>query len=387
MLVRCGDSPHLSQVGLLCNTEDAGLFSNVSRAMELGLPEVNKQPITPQHAVICGGGPSLADTLENIRELKNKGAKVFALNNTAKFLAKHGIRADAQILVDPRGGNVEFVDEVWTDEVFLASQCHPDLFDKCKEIGYPVRLWHAATDGLEKYAPQLGGKHCHVGGGLTVGLAGLCLLHVLGHRQIHLFGYDSSHAQGKSHAYRQDMNRDDEMVTAAVENRLFHCSLAMVGQAHEFKNVSTMLQDFACTLHVYGDGLLPTLWRAWQKEKTERTLTAVYDLGLSPAGFDFSYFLREAEKYRKTNKFDHIDVVFQPGPMFGFRNEDPLPSTEHQNEMLWKVCVGAARKHTSVRNIKVCKKRETIAGAVFPEGYLEDAPKSCFTEVQLERTS
>lgn len=384
MLIRFGDSPQLSQFGLLCNTGDAGLLSNISKAVKLGLPEVEYfKPVT-QPAVVCGGGPSLAETLESIRELKENGARVFALNNAAKYLTEHGIRPDVQIVVDPREQNVAFLEKVWSDELLLASQCHPAMFERAKEIGYPVRIWHTGMKDIEKVVTT--GKQCWIGGGITVGLAGLCLIYTLGHRVIHLFGYDSSHAEDRGHAYRQAI--DCEMVDCAVDNRVFSSSIAMATQAIEFKGVSDMLLENGCELHVYGDGLLPTFWRVWQRDKTERAFTAVYDLGLSPASFDFNYFMREAEKHRKEKKFDHIDVVFQPGPMFGFRNENPLPPAEYSSEMLWRVCVGTARKHPSVRNIEVLKKRRPIQGYVFPEGYLEDSPKSCFKpEVLLEKTS
>lgn len=384
MLIKFGDSPNLSQFGLLCNTGDAGLLSNVSAAMQLGLPEVEYYKPVTQPAVVCGGGYSLAGTLESVRELKAAGARVFALNNAAKYLNENGIRPDVHIIVDPREKNLAFLEKVWSDELLLASQCHPAMFQRAKEIGYPVRLWHTGMKDIEKVVTT--GKKCWIGGGITVGLSGLCLIYTLGHREIHLFGYDSCHATDKSHAYRQEI--DCEMVECAVDNRVFSSTISMATQAIEFKNVSDMLVNGGCDLRVYGDGLLQTFWSVWEREKTEKSMTAVYDLGLSPAGFDFNYFLREAEKYRKEKKYDHIDVVFQPGPMFGFRNEDPLPPAEHSNEMLWKVCVGAARKHPHVRNIEVLKKRRQIAGAVFPDGYLEDSPKSCFMpEVQLERTS
>ncbi len=379
MLIRYGDQPQLSTLGLLCNTGDSGLFSNVSSNVALGFPEVKSCP-----AVICGGGPSLIDTLESIRSLKADGAKVFALNNTAKFLVEHGIKPDAQILVDPRPQNVVFLERPWADEVLLASQCHPALFERCKEIGYPVRIWHAASEGIEKYIKP---ESFRIGGGITVGLAGLCLVHLLGFRELHLFGYDSSHAKGKSHVYSQPMNQADEMVTAVVDNQVFDCSLAMAGQADEFKNTSTMLMEHGCTFHVYGEGLLPTLWRMWEREKTQRTLTAVYDLGVVLPNYEFRQFLIAAEEARIAGKYDLMDVVFQPGPMFGFRSDTTDP--ESQKQMLWMVCVGMARRHKSIRNIEVLGQRRAIQGDVFPEGWEENKPKSHHEifELPLEKTS
>lgn len=385
MLIRFGDSPNLSQFGLLCNTEDAGLFSNVSAALKLGLPEVELYKPTSQPAVICGGGPSLADTLVNIRALKAQGARIFALNNTAKFLTEHGIRPDCQIIVDPRPQDVVFIEKAWSDELLLSSQCHPAMFAQAREIGYPVRVWHPGMKGIDEIVTS--GPQVFIGGGMTVGLSGACVVCALGHREIHLFGYDSSHRRDHSHAYAQPMNAGEEMVVCAADNQVFECSMAMAAQANDFKGVADGLIREGCSIHVHGEGLLPTLWRSWMREETERILTAVFDLGIS-APEDFASFLDMADAYRVAGKYDQMDLVFEPGPIFGFRNDNAPQNLDALKDALWFNCVGRARHHPAVRNIEIMRRRRTIAGDVFPHGYAENAPKSHYEAVQLkEKTS
>jgi hypothetical protein len=371
MLIRYGDSPQLSPLGLLCNTGEAGLLSNISAACQLGLPEVIELPANDVPVVICGGGPSLADTLESVRELQKKGAKVYALNNAARFLVLNGIRPDAQVMVDPRPQNADFINEAWADELLLSSQCAPEVFAQAKEIGYPVRIWHPAQDGTEQVSTRF-----YVGGGLTVGLCSICLAFMVGHREIHLFGYDSSHAKGLGHAYEQQLNNNVELVTCVVDSQEFTCSLAMAGQSSEFTNVQKMLEDLGAKITVYGDGLLPTLWRANQREKNQKILTAAYDLGVSPPSYDFLSFLIEAERHRLEIGFDQIDIAFQPGPWFGFRHDDLPPDVPTRQGMLWRVCVGMAKLLPSVRNVMVLGQRMDMPEAVFPVGYKQDAPIS-----------
>lgn len=377
MLIRYGDQPQLSQLGLLCNTGEAGLFSNVSENMALNLREVGPVP-----AVICGGGASLADSLESIREMKENGAKVYALNNVAKFLVEHGIKPDAQILVDPRPDNVSFLEQPWANEVLLASQCHPSLFAKCKEIGYPVRIWHTGMAGIDKY---IGEAAYRVGGGYTVGMGGMCLVNLIGHSELHLFGYDSSRSNGKSHAYPQPLNLNDELVNVIVDNQQFECSTAMAAQVDQFPALLGILANVGCKVKVYGEGALPTLWRAIEREKNLRVLTAVYDLGVLLPDYEFRSFLNAAEAVRISGKYNLIDIVFQPGPMNGFRGD--VTDTDSQKQMLWQVCVGMARRHKTVRNIEVLGQRRVVQGDVFPEGWEQDKPKSHHQEVLLEKTS
>jgi hypothetical protein len=395
MLIRCGNSAQLSETVLACNTGDDSLFSNIRENTKRKLPVISVRRETAQPAVIVGGGASLLRELEKIIALKEHGAKVFALNNAAKFLVEHGIRPDAQIMVDPRELNAEFVAEKYADEAYLASQCHPDVVRQAEASGYAVSLFHALIDNMDDHIYRgpisrllkaaysrfpwqwlfnLAGPNIKMGGGITVGLTGLCLVHALGHRQMHLFGYDSCHSENKSHAYRQDCNADDEMVRVAVKDRSFNASMAMAGQAHTFPDLCKMLEGVGCTIELYGDGLIQHIMK--QVRHVPKVLSAVYDLGMCPPTYDFISFLSEAEKARIAQGLDEIDVVFQPGPLHGFRDDDLPPDNATRWGMLHRVCVSACRLLPSVRNVHVLKVRTAVAGNVFPNKYQEQHPRS-----------
>lgn len=376
MLIHCGNEPQLSQFSLLCNTGDGELFSNVSHASRLGLLEIDEMKPNGLPAIVCGGGPSLGDTLVNIRALQAAGGVIFALNNTAKFLVEHGIKPDYQVILDPRDHNVEFIEKAWANEILLCSQCHPSLFAHCKAIGYPVRLWHPALPDVQKQIPQK--EPLLVSVTTTVGLSAMSLVHVLGHRELHLFGYDSCHRKESSHAYGQPRNAGDEIVRCVVDSEVFYASMTMASQASQFRQIHDMLLGFGqSTVKVYGEGLIQSFMAKWAREAAEKPLTAVYDLGLSPPSFDFLSFLIEAERYRRANGYTCIDVMFQPGPMHGFRDDELPPRIPEREWMLWGICVGMAKLLPSVRNIDV-KKTRWNGGTVdiFPRGYLENQPLS-----------
>jgi hypothetical protein len=369
MLIGFPEEGEFQKLSVVCNTGDGELFSNVESAMKRGLPEIQAYDPVAMPAVICGGGPSLESTLEKIAQMKQHGARIFALNNSAKFLYEHGIQPDVQVIIDSRAKNVDFLEKRWAGEVLLASQCHPDLFDHCEKIGYPVRLWHPIIDGIEKYLkpqPML------VGGGLTVGLSGMCLVFSLGHRHIHLFGYDSCHGEGKSHAYKQPMNDADELVDVAVDGRSFQCSVTMAAQASSFQRIAEMLANHDCEIYVHGDGLIPHIANRMTREV--KVLNAVYDLGVSPPTYDFIGFLAEAEKARISGGYTDLDVTFQPGPIGGFRNDNLPPSIEEREGMLHRICVASCRLLPSVRNVTVLKHRQELKGELFPKDYTLDFP-------------
>lgn len=367
-------------LGTCPNTADSQLFENALAALRRGLPELEMVAARPEPAVICGGGPSLLDDLDTILKLQSFGAKVFALNNAAQFLSEHGIRADYQVVLDARPQNAEFVQFDRAETLLLGSQCHPDVFDTATARGAKILVWnHGSIEYGQKLKEALGRESpvLMIGGSHTVGLCAMCLAWAMGFDRLHLFGYDSSHREEKGHAYPQLLNANDELLRVAVDNKAFTASVAMAAQARAFPGVAQALADKGVEIHVHGDGLLPHIAKMMQNDAEKKVMTAVYDLAVSPPTYEFVTFLAAAEDFRKQRGFDEIDVVFQPGPIDGFRDDNLPPSVEERKAMLWRVCVQATRLLKTVRNVEVLRERREVE-ADFPLGYTVEAPIPCY---------
>src|SRR5690349_6236955 len=63
-------------------------------------------------AVICGGGPSLSDTLDEISGLVRQGAILFGLNGASLKLSAEGFFVDYQVIVDAQPETAGLVDDV-----------------------------------------------------------------------------------------------------------------------------------------------------------------------------------------------------------------------------------------------------------------------------------
>lgn len=383
MLVNYQGSIGLTNLHVECNVPMDAIFANVASACGRGVDEVESAEPHNTPLLLVGGGPSLADTIPQIREMKEAGAKIFAHNNAAKYLSQLGIEVDGHVIIDSRPENVRFVEECWAKTLYISSQCHPSLFDKAESIGYPVEMWHPIIDGIEKHIPTE--SPLLIGGGLTVGLSAMCLSYTLGYREMHLFGYDSCHSESGSHAYSQPMNDTDEITEVVVDNRVFRCSVTMAAQANSFQKIAEMLADLNCLIYVHGEGLIPYIYERMTRE--EWVMTAVYDLMVSPPTFDFVSFLMEAERARIAHGADKIDVIFQPGPMNGFRHDKLPPDVPTREGMLHRVCVALCRLLPSVRNVSVLKDRQHVKGDVFPEGYdVESNPLNHYGTVHFKNS-
>lgn len=258
------------------NTVDDILFENVRINSLRVIPWITSLAAHDGHAVLVGGGPSVADWIEEIRWRSNTQT-IFALNAASGLLSRNGITPDYQVVLDARASNVDFVGHA--RYYLFASQCDPSVFDAVEE---GASLWHQHyPDDMPRFdsvLPSSGPEHALIGGGTTVGLSAMALAYALGFRKLHLYGYDSSYRDGLRHAYPQtDPQNIDCEVTSC--GKTFRTSLAMAQQADFFPQLSDKLIDAGCTITIRGDGLLPWISKMsaivmheeiGEKEKYER---------------------------------------------------------------------------------------------------------------------
>lgn len=265
-------NPHASAplfipILVLCNTLDEDLERNIRANTARDLRWLAAKPEHKGVAVLVGGGPSLRDQVEEIRFLQQQGATVFAINAASAWLNARHIAVDYQVIADAKDETASLVDPLARAHLF-ASQ----VSTKTMEAAPAPIVWHLAIDDVEEYFPpqrRVRGGYALIGGGHT-GNSALCVAYAMGFRDLHIFGYDSSHRDDESHAYRQSMN--DFIPTVEVEwaGRSFTSSVAMKGQAEKFRLTAQALREAGVTLSVYGDGLLQHMHRAPIAKLTER---------------------------------------------------------------------------------------------------------------------
>jgi uncharacterized Rossmann fold enzyme len=251
-----------AELDIICNVAKEKIASNVRSAISRELPWFDTAPEHDGHVCIVGGGPSLKDTLKELAWRKSLGQKIWALNGAARFLYKHGIASDALVVSDAREENAEFLSELdGGTAVYLASQCHPAVFDAARDYELDATVWHANTEGMVEI---LGGEKARpvhlVGGGSTVGLNAMVLAFAKGYRKIHLYGFDSSYRE-TGHAYPQSLNDADRIIDALYCDQKFKTTGWMAQQVNEFQDLAPGLVADGCVITVAGDGLLPAVAR------------------------------------------------------------------------------------------------------------------------------
>lgn len=242
------------------NTSHEAILGNIKSSIRRQLPVLYPHQDNPQHIAIVGGGWSLEDTYEELRQLYFDGVKIIALNGSAKWLMERNLRPAMHVMLDARPENVDFVrDSIPHCKHFFASQCAPAVFDITE--GRDVYLFHAIAEESKEEIDVLNefydSRWLRIPPAGTVGIVSILLMRYLGYRYQHLFGLDScfSPRDQRQHAYSQPLNENDGSAIFKIAGREFECTPALASQAKNFMDVLQTNGEFL-NLEVHGDGML-----------------------------------------------------------------------------------------------------------------------------------
>lgn len=248
------------------NVSDETMAEQIRHAIRQGFPQAKPQPEQPGRIALVGSGPSLNDTLDDLRQLVFEGATVVTVNGSYHWCLEHNIHPKAQVVLDARPDNVRFLQPaVPRCKYFLASQCHADVWASVE--GRPdTYVFHAVTndgthgDILNAYYGK--GHWMPIVGGTTVTSRAISLFRAGGFLRFDLFGIDSCWMGEAHHAFDQPENSADRRVTVTASPsgrpdlaRTFECAPWHLKQAEDFLQF-LRFNGHKFRLSVHGDGLL-----------------------------------------------------------------------------------------------------------------------------------
>ncbi len=238
----------------ILNIEEQALVDNVKANIAGDWDQVTPHATNDVELMILGGGPSLADHLDEIRQLRADGVKLVTLNGTYNWAIEHGLTPSATVIVDAREFNRRFTKPIVDGcRYLISSQVHPAVLN-----GLPkdrTLLWHTSMDSIREVLNDRYQLWFNIPGGSTVTLRAIPLLRLLGFRKFRLFGFDSCFIEGQGHAYPQPENDRDIRISVNCGGRIFDCAPWHVSQAAEFMDLVKFLGD-EIELDVVGDGLI-----------------------------------------------------------------------------------------------------------------------------------
>ena len=252
-----------------CNVSDEVIVRQVAENIRRQVPQAYRHQKNPETVALVCGGPSLAKTKDDLIEAVSEGAKVVALNGAYQWCIDNGIRPKGMVMLDARQFNARFVETpVDGCKYFLASQCHPDAFELCRDRD--VMIFHCVSTGEDEYRmlkDYYFGQLVPIPIGTTVAIKAIQLLNLLGFGRFDIFGFDSCWLGDEHHAYPQSENDLDKYMPVWLTPEghpelaeKFFCAPWMMRQAQDFqKLVHDRGDEFE--LSVRGDGLIAATLR------------------------------------------------------------------------------------------------------------------------------
>ena len=249
------------------NTPTEVVFDQIRTNLGKGLKTLRPFEETPdQKVIVLGGGPSLNDYVDEIKEHKKNGAKIVTMNGTYAWAKEHDLWPVNQFMIDAREFNTRFVDPVDDKNLYIiASQCHPDIVSKLPPERTYLSMCNLDPSSIDIYDELLGQMYdidkgwFPIPGGSTVMLRCLPALQMLGFRDIEIYGFDSCVMEADHHAYVQPENDipngSDRVAIVTVNEKEFYVESWMLCQANEFIHCKAKLLR-GMELKVHGNGLI-----------------------------------------------------------------------------------------------------------------------------------
>jgi uncharacterized Rossmann fold enzyme len=251
------------QINARCVKPQHDLRRHERSAFRRQLPTLMKVAEHTKEAILCGSGPSINEHLDEIKKLQKAGHLVVAIKGAHDWLIERGVIPDMALAVDPLPRIADLYRKPRYECIyFIASQCHPSVFDALED--HRVVVWNVHTKSAQTYwsdyfkRRKITDPLYFVGGGSTSGLRGISLLFMLGYRKLHMFGFDSCLRDDGLLKITGETNKGPEIVVVA-DGVPFKCDGAMSCQAGEFELQTKCMPGL--WLKCYGDGLIPHISR------------------------------------------------------------------------------------------------------------------------------
>jgi hypothetical protein len=233
-----------------------------------------------EEVAIVSAGPSLKKSFREIQQLQNRGVRIVCVKHSHNTLLENNIQPWACTILDPRPFNEKSTHGYVRKELlaephprvmyWVATMSNPDVVTHLLDKKAKVVAWDAycnAIEGWDFFKDRL-----LITGGTCAGMRSIGLLHTLGFRTMHLYGFDSC-IEGEpknKDELAEDGRKKWLKVSVGEDNKPYWTTGELLAQAQDFEKLMQR-EEIDLDIHVHGDGLVKALWDDGLKDKIEKT--------------------------------------------------------------------------------------------------------------------
>ena len=233
-----------------------------------------------EEVAIVSAGPSLKKSFREIQQLQNRGVRIVCVKHSHNTLLENNIQPWACTILDPRPFNEKSTHGYVRKELlaephprvmyWVATMSNPDVVTHLLDKKAKVVAWDAycnAIEGWDFFKDRL-----LITGGTCAGMRSIGLLHTLGFRTMHLYGFDScieGEPENKDEL-AEDGRKKWLKVSVGEDNKPYWTTGELLAQAQDFEKLMQR-EEIDLDIYVHGDGLVKALWDDGLKDKIEKT--------------------------------------------------------------------------------------------------------------------
>lgn len=267
----------LPPVRTRCKFSEKEMLVNLDDNLKRNLPtiyELKDKYSGP--AIVIGGGPSVDEQIDKIKELKAKGYPLFAIERMYPWCMEHEIEPDFVVALDASDG----VEDGFTNinpktKHLVVATINPKVFDVVQ--GHEVYIFSGVAGSFPE-AQRLWAEHGHsrvmiINTGSTVVLGSIFLALVFGFRNIHLFGFDCM-VKDNDHTYASGIaGKSVERTYFEAEvgkdgPKILTCPSFLAFAQQFFRMIETaQARGMIESIDVYGHSLVNLMWEEKQKQE------------------------------------------------------------------------------------------------------------------------
>lgn len=300
---------------------DEQFLLNISANMEREQLDILK-PVRhdPRTFVMCCGGPSLADFLDDIREKSlDPNYLVVCSNMTGGYLLENGIVPNVHFILDAQPKKALDVAPGCTHadtEYWLGLNIDVSVADTLLEQGRRIKYFFCASNIGGERLDEARLRECMtkrkireilaVGGGTMAGLRAINIAEGLGFRKFEYYGFDGS-IRGLDACYAYDKTRKEMSIEVKTQDgETFQSTTILADQATQFLEWERRLAwiDFK----IYGDGFIAAMQKC--QRDIDRKADPQIDLLITPEYAALQKQMHDSKEHYGTSGTNYADSVF-----------------------------------------------------------------------------